>query len=186
MKYLVFGLGNPGEKYKNTRHNIGFRILNQFAFNHESEFSTERHADVAKLRLKGKQILLVKPNTFMNLSGKAVNYWMQKEKVGMDNILIVVDDIALPFNSIRMKPKGSDGGHNGLKDIIETLSSSKFPRLRFGVGSDFYKGSQSNYVLDCFTDEEEEMIDENISISVKMIYSFIVSGINQTMNDFNR
>ena len=186
MKYLVFGLGNPGEKYKNTRHNIGFRILNQFAFNHGSEFLTERYADVANLRLKGKQILLVKPNTFMNLSGKAVNYWMQQEKVGTDNILVIVDDIALPFNSIRMKPKGSDGGHNGLKDIITTLTSSKFPRLRFGVGSDFYKGSQSNYVLDCFTDEEEEIIDENISISVKMIYSFIVSGINQTMNDFNR
>ena len=186
MKYLVFGLGNPGEKYRKTRHNIGFRILNQFSLDHDSDFSSERHADIARIKLKGKQITLVKPNTFMNLSGKAVNYWMQKEKVDIDNILVAVDDIALPFNSIRMKPKGSDGGHNGLKDIIETIGSSKFTRLRFGVGSDFYKGSQSHYVLDSFTSEEEQKIHENISISVKMIISFIISGVNQTMNDFNR
>ena len=186
MKYLIIGLGNPGEKYEDTRHNIGFKVLDNLASLSNISFSTEKLADVATIKFKGRNLLLVKPNTFMNLSGKAVNYWMQKEKIPIENILVITDDIALPFGSIRMRAKGSDGGHNGLKSIIEFLSLSTFPRIKFGIGSDFLKGCQSNYVLGKWSDKEQGVLQERIDFTVKMIQSFSVIGVSRTMNDFNR
>ena len=186
MKYLIIGLGNPGEKYEDTRHNIGFKVLDNLASLSNISFSTDKLADVATIKFKGRNLLLVKPNTFMNLSGKAVNYWMQKEKIPIENILVITDDIALPFGSIRMRAKGSDGGHNGLKSIIESLSSSTFPRIKFGIGSDFLKGYQSNYVLGKWSDNEQGVLQERIDFTVKMIQSFSVIGVSRTMNDFNR
>ena len=186
MKYLIIGLGNPGEKYENSRHNIGFKVLDKIASLSNISFSTDKLADVALLKHKGRHLVLLKPNTFMNLSGKAVNYWMQKEKVSVDNILVVSDDIDLPFSTIRLRAKGSDGGHNGLKNIIEVLESTSFPRMRFGIGSEFSKGRQSDYVLGNWSDEETNLLDEKMESSVKIILSFTTIGINQTMNDFNR
>ena len=186
MKYLIIGLGNPGEKYENSRHNIGFKVLDRLASLSNISFSTDKLADVSVLKHKGRQIVLLKPNTFMNLSGKAVNYWMQKEKVSADNILVISDDISLPFSTIRVRAKGSDGGHNGLKDIIEFLHSTSFPRIKFGIGSEFNKGRQSDHVLGNWSDEETELLEERMDLAVKMILSFTTIGIDRTMNDFNR
>lgn len=186
MKYLIIGLGNPGEKYKNTRHNIGFRVLDKLASLSNISFSTDKLADVSSLKFKGRTLILIKPNTFMNLSGKAVNYWMQKEKIPIENILVITDDIALPFSTVRLRAKGSDGGHNGLKDIIATLSTTSFPRIKFGVGSEFAKGRQSDYVLGEWSDDEEIILQQRIEFVVKMIQSFSTIGISRTMNDFNR
>ena len=186
MKYLIIGLGNPGEKYENTRHNIGFKVLDKFASLSNISFSTDKLADVATTKFKGRKLVLVKPNTFMNLSGKAVNYWVQTEKIPVENILVVTDDISLPFGSIRMRAKGSDGGHNGLKSIIEVLSTCNFSRIKFGVGSEFSKGRQADYVLGKWLDEDEEVLTERIDFVVKMIQSFSTIGVSRTMNDFNR
>ena len=186
MKYLIIGLGNPGEKYENSRHNIGFKVLDKLASLSNISFSTDKLADVSVLKHKGRQLILLKPNTFMNLSGKAVNYWMQKEKVSADNILVVSDDISLPFSTLRLRSKGSDGGHNGLKDIIEVLQSTSFSRIKFGIGSEFNKGRQSDYVLGNWSDEETNLLEERMDLAVKMILSFTTIGINRTMNDFNR
>ena len=169
MKHLIIGLGNPGEKYKNTRHNIGFRVLDDLASLSNISFSNDKLADIASLKFKGRSLMLIKPNTFMNLSGKAVNYWMQKEKIPIENLLVITDDLALPFSTIRMRPKGSDGGHNGLKDIIKTLSTTSFPRIKFGVGSEFSKGRQSEYVLGEWSDDEEIILEERIDFVVKML-----------------
>lgn len=185
MKYLIVGLGNPGEKYKNTRHNIGFKILDNLASSLEVKFSINRYAEIAKTRFRGRTLVLIKPQTFMNLSGKAINFWMTKEKVSIENILVITDDIALPFQGIRMKVKGSDGGHNGLKDIIKVLGSSQFSRIKFGIGSDFNKGNQSDYVLENFTQEEQNLLERPISVASKMIISFILIGFERTMNIFN-
>ena len=186
MKYLIIGLGNPGAKYENTRHNIGFKVLDKLASLSNSSFSTDKYADVASVKFKGRTLVLIKPNTFMNLSGKAVNYWMQKEKISTENILVISDDISLPFSTIRLRSKGSDGGHNGLKDIINTLGSSAFPRIKFGVGSEFNKGKQSNYVLADWSEEESIVLEGKLEFIIKMIQSFSAIGINRTMNDFNR
>ena len=186
MKYLIIGLGNPGEKYENSRHNIGFKVLDKIAVLSNISFSPDKLADVSVLKHKGRHMVLIKPNTFMNLSGKAVNYWMQKEKVSADNILVVSDDISLPFSKMRLKSKGSDGGHNGLKNIIEVLQSTSFPRIKFGIGSEFNKGRQSDYVLGNWSDEETELLEEKMDLAVKMILSFTTIGIDRTMNDFNR
>ncbi len=186
MKYLIIGLGNPGAKYENTRHNIGFKVLDKLASLSNISFSTDKYADVASVKFKGRTLVLIKPNTFMNLSGKAVNYWMQKEKISTENILVISDDISLPFSTIRLRSKGSDGGHNGLKDIINTLGSSAFPRIKFGVGSEFNKGKQSNYVLADWSEEESIILEGKLEFIIKMIQSFSAIGINRTMNDFNR
>ena len=186
MKYLIIGLGNPGAKYENTRHNIGFKVLDKLASLSNISFSTDKYADVASVKFKGRTLVLIKPNTFMNLSGKAVNYWMQKEKISTENILVISDDISLPFSTIRLRSKGSDGGHNGLKDIIITLGSSAFPRIKFGVGSEFNKGKQSNYVLADWSEEESILLEGELEFIIKMIQSFSAIGINRTMNDFNR
>ena len=186
MKYLIIGLGNPGAKYENTRHNIGFKVLDKLASLSNISFSTDKYADVSSVKFKGRTLVLIKPNTFMNLSGKAVNYWMQKEKISTENILVISDDISLPFSTIRLRSKGSDGGHNGLKDIINTLGSSAFPRIKFGVGSEFNKGQQSNYVLADWSEEESILLEGKLEFIIKMIQSFSAIGINRTMNDFNR
>lgn len=185
MKYLIVGLGNPGAKYENTRHNIGFKVLDAFAKEFEGKFALDKQAEIAKVKFKGRSIVLAKPTTFMNLSGKAVNYWMQQEKIPMENILVITDDIALPFGKLRMKGKGSDGGHNGLKDIQATLNSAQYARLRFGVGNDFHKGRQADYVLGEWTAEENEQIEERINTSKEFIKGFTTIGLQRTMSNWN-
>jgi PTH1 family peptidyl-tRNA hydrolase len=185
MKYLVVGLGNPGEKYANTRHNIGFEVLDAFAKEREAKFETVKLGDLATAKWKGRTILLLKPSTFMNLSGKAVNYYLQKEKVPVERLLIVTDDLALTFGKLRMKGKGSDGGHNGLKHIQETLNTQKYARVRFGVGSDFNKGQQVDYVLGEWSEEEREVLKERIQTSTEFIKGFTTIGLQKTMSNWN-
>lgn len=184
-KVLIVGLGNVGEKYQNTRHNIGFQVVDALAKEKEATFETEKLGDIAKFRYKGKQFILLKPSTFMNLSGKAIKYWMQKENIALDNLLVVTDDLNIDFGTIRIKGKGSDGGHNGLKDTQEKLGTTKYPRFRFGVGSNFSKGRQVDYVLGTWSKDEESLLIERIPKSVDAILSFGVAGLANTMNSFN-
>jgi PTH1 family peptidyl-tRNA hydrolase len=186
MKFLIIGLGNIGDEYADTRHNIGFIVADAFAIALKSTFSTDRYASVAKGSLKGRQIVIIKPSTFMNLSGKAVRYWMQKEDVPLENTLIIVDDLALPLGGLRLRAKGSDGGHNGLISIIEYLESTDFARLRMGIGSDFAKGYQVDYVLGRWTKDEEKILLPEIDRAVEIIKNFILTGIERTMNFFNK
>lgn len=185
MKYLIAGLGNIGEEYANTRHNIGFIILNAMAMAFKVTFETGRYASFTKIRFKGKTFILIKPTTYMNLSGKAVKYWMNKEKIELPNLLVVVDDIALPTGTLRMKMRGGDGGHNGLISIIEHLESEEFPRLRVGIGDDFARGYQSDYVLGEWTKAEEQIMIPKVETAVGMIKSFGTIGIERTMTAFN-
>ncbi len=185
MKYLVVGLGNIGSEYHNTRHNIGFRILDAFAEASNISFSTERYGDVAHCRVKSAQLTLLKPSTYMNLSGNAVAFWLQHEKLTVENLLIIVDDIALPFGAIRIKPQGSDAGHNGLKNIAEMLRTTAYPRLRFGIGGDFPRGCQIDYVLGDFSPEENEALPPRIALAVDAIKAFCLSGIQFAMNNYN-
>jgi PTH1 family peptidyl-tRNA hydrolase len=184
-KYLIVGLGNFGEKYKNTRHNIGFKILDALAEQENLSFETQRLADVCSFRLKGKTLILIKPNTYMNLSGKAVLYWLNQEKIPLNNLLVVTDDLNLPFGNIRLKTKGSDGGHNGLKDIQEKLNTTNYNRFRFGISDAFSKGRQVDYVLGEWTAEEAEQMKERIELSLNLIKSFVLEGVNNAMNKFN-
>lgn len=184
-KYLIVGLGNIGEKYQNTRHNIGFKILDFFASKETLVFETVKLADRANYKLKGRSFIFLKPNTYMNLSGKAVKYWLEKEKISLENLLIITDDLNLPFGTLRLKTKGSDGGHNGLKDIQEKLNTTKYNRFRFGISDDFGKGRQVDYVLGEWTAEENEKLEERLNKSVEVIKSFGLSGMNNTMNGFN-
>ena len=184
-KYLIVGLGNIGEKYQNTRNNIGFKILDEVAKEYNVSFETDKLGDVTSFRFKGRTFVLLKPSTFMNLSGKAVKYWMQKEKISVDNLLIVTDDLNINFGTIRVKVKGSDGGHNGLKDIQEKLTTNKYPRFRFGVGSNYSKGRQVDYVLGEWTSDEESQLIERLPKSVEVITSFGTAGLANTMNNFN-
>lgn len=185
MKYLIAGLGNIGSEYENTRHNIGFTVLDAFAKASNIFFSQDRHAFVTECKFKGRTIVLIKPTTYMNLSGKAVNYWLQEHKIPVENLLVVTDDLALPFGKIRIRPSGSDGGHNGLKDIIATLGHQNFARLRFGIGSEFGKGQQSNYVLGKWDSEEEKNLIPRIELCGEIIKGFTTAGLQRTMNDFN-
>lgn len=185
MKYLIVGLGNIGEEYSNTRHNIGFIILDALANNLEVRFGSGRYSNYVEAKFRGRNLILVKPTTYMNLSGKAVNYWIKQENIPIENVLIIVDDIALPLGTIRMKSKGSDGGHNGLISIIESIGSNQFPRLRFGIGNNFAKGYQVDYVLGKWTKSEEKELLPKIETSVDIIKSFIMSGIDFTMNTYN-
>ncbi len=184
-KFLIAGLGNIGDEYTNTRHNIGFRVLDSLAKKEEIAFRTDRLAAVAEYKFKGKIFILIKPSTFMNLSGKAINYWMQAEKIHLENVLVITDDLALPFGSLRMKTKGSDGGHNGLKSIQETLNNTEYTRLRFGIGSEFSKGRQVDYVLGTWTPEEEAALSPRIDMAVEIIKSFGTIGASRTMSLFN-
>ncbi len=185
MKFLIVGLGNPGEKYQNTRHNIGFKVVDELAKQLGGTFKTDKHADVCEVKFKGRVLVLVKPNTFMNLSGKAVNYWLQTEKITPENLVVITDDIALPFGKLRMKAKGSDGGHNGLKDIQAVLKTNVYPRLRFGVGNDFYPGQQADYVLGEWSKEETLDLPERIDTATEFIKSFSTIGIAMTMTNWN-
>ena len=185
MKYLIIGLGNPGAEYENTRHNIGFKVLDKLASLSNISFSADKLADIADIKFKGRKLVLIKPTTFMNLSGKAVNYWLQQSKVSIDNILVITDDISLPFGVLRLRKKGSDGGHNGLKDIQNVMDSVKYPRLRFGVGNDFPRGRQADYVLGNFTDDDYQTMDDRIDLAIKIIQGFSTIGIDRTMSDFN-
>ncbi len=185
MKYLIVGLGNPGLEYENTRHNIGFRVLDKLVSLSNTSFLSDKYADICEIAFKGRTLILIKPSTFMNLSGKAVRYWMQKMKIRQENLLVVTDDIALPFGVLRLRKKGSDGGHNGLKNIQDLLDSITYCRLRFGVGNDFPRGCQADYVLSDFTNLEYQIMDERIEIAIKMIQGFATIGIDRTMSDLN-
>lgn len=185
MKYLIAGLGNIGDEYQNTRHNIGFKVLDELAGSSNLVFKQEKLAFVAEFKHKARTFILIKPTTYMNLSGKAVAYWMQAEKIQINKLLVVTDDIALPFGKIRIKGKGSDGGHNGLKSINEALSTNHYARLRFGVGDDFPKGRQAEYVLSEWNTEERQLLDERIALAVEAIKSFGSIGLTYTMNEFN-
>ncbi len=185
MKYLVVGLGNIGYEYANTRHNIGFKVLDALAEASNISFTSQRYGDVAELKHKGRAITLLKPSTYMNLSGKAVRYWMEALKIPIENILIISDDIAIPYGTFRMRQKGSHGGHNGLRNITELLGTDQYPRIRFGVGGDFAKGHQVEYVLGEWGDEELEAMPERLTQFGKAILSFATAGTSLTMNTFN-
>lgn len=185
-KFLIIGLGNIGDEYANTRHNIGFDILDALAKEHDLKFKADRLADVAELKYKGKQLILIKPTTYMNLSGKAMNYWLQAEKISVENSLVLVDELALPFGKIRIGPKGSDGGHNGLKNIQETLNTTNYPRMRFGISNEFGKGNQVNYVLGKWSNEEKQSLNERITIACNAIKAFSFVGLQRCMNDYNK
>jgi PTH1 family peptidyl-tRNA hydrolase len=184
-KFLIVGLGNIGAEYVNTRHNIGFKVLDYFANQESISFQTQKLGDVTEFKIKGRTVILLKPNTFMNLSGKAVKYWMEKEKIEKNNLLIITDDLNLSFGSIRIKTKGSDGGHNGLKNIQLLLNSTEYPRFRFGISDAFKKGKQVDYVLGEWSTEEKEAMKERLSISSEIIKSFVLAGLNTTMNAYN-
>lgn len=186
MKYLIAGLGNIGSEYEYTRHNIGFRVLDALAKASNLVFRTDRYGDVAELKLKGRTLILLKPSTYMNLSGNAVRYWLQKENIPVENLLVVVDDLALDFGSLRLKAKGSDAGHNGLKSIQEVLGTQNYARLRFGIGNDYPKGLQVNYVLGNFYKEETDLLPERLEMSAEIIKSFCLAGIQNTMNQYNK
>ena len=185
MKYLIVGLGNIGTEYENTRHNIGFKVLDALANASSTCFKTDRLGDIANVKFKGRTFILLKPNTYMNLSGKAVNYWMQQEKISLLNTLIITDDLALPFGKVRMRGKGSDGGHNGLKHINQVLGRNDYARIRFGVGNEFEKGRQVDYVLGSWTNEEEEKLPERMDLVKEMIFGFATIGLNRTMSSYN-
>jgi len=184
-KYLIVGLGNIGEKYANTRHNIGFKVLDAFAEQENLIFETQKLGDLATFKLKGKTLIFLKPSTYMNLSGKSVLYWLTKEKIPLENLLVITDDLNLPFGNIRLKTKGSDGGHNGLKDIQETLKTTNYNRFRFGISDAFSKGRQVDYVLGEWSTEESEKLKERLETSIKLIKSFVLEGINIAMNTYN-
>ena len=183
-KYLIVGLGNIGLNYANTRHNIGFDILNYVARNHKCIFSNKKYGDIAELKLKGKIIYLLKPSTFMNLSGKAISYYLNHLKISSPNLLVISDDLNLDFGNIRLRKKGSHGGHNGHKNIIEILKTSNYCRLRFGIGKNFHKGEQVKYVLSKWSEKEELELEEKLDLCSKIIINFVLSGLDYTMNHF--
>ncbi len=186
MKYLIVGLGNIGDEYADTRHNIGFIAADALALDFKSAFTVGRLASVARMSLKGRTLVVIKPSTYMNLSGKSVRYWMQKEDIPKENLLVMVDDLALPLGTLRLKQKGSDGGHNGLISIIETIETSEFSRLRIGIGSDFAKGYQVDYVLGRWTADETKALIPRIETTVELVKSFVLIGAERTMNGFNK
>ena len=185
MKYLITGLGNIGAEYAHTRHNIGFDILDAMAEEKGLTFEDKRYGAVTTYKFKGRSFILLKPNTYVNLSGRAVNYWLQKEKIPLSNLLVVVDDLALPFGTLRLKPKGGDAGHNGLKSIQSSLGTTNYARLRFGIGNNFNRGQQVDYVLGTWDNEEKAVLPEKIDRAIQMIKSFGTIGTAQTMNQFN-
>jgi peptidyl-tRNA hydrolase, PTH1 family len=184
-KFLIVGLGNLGPEYVNTRHNIGFKALDFLARKEGLDFQTVKLGALAEYKIKGRTLLLLKPNTYMNLSGKAVQYWMEKEKIEKENILIITDDLNLSFGTIRIKPKGTDGGHNGLKSIQQTLNTSEYPRFRFGISDEFKKGKQVDYVLGNWDIEEQEKLPERLEVASQAIVSFALAGLELTMTSFN-
>ena len=186
MKFLIAGLGNIGDEYAGTRHNIGFRAVDRFAEAHNALWQDARYGFVARCRIKSAEILLLKPSTYMNLSGTAVRYWLQKENIPVDNLLVIVDDLALPFGTLRLRGKGSDGGHNGLKNIESCLMTQQYARLRCGIGADFVHGAQISYVLGGWTEEEERLLPERLDVIAEIIPSFCLQGLERTMNKYNK
>jgi PTH1 family peptidyl-tRNA hydrolase len=186
MKYLIVGLGNIGEGYKDTRHNIGFTVLDAMALASNTSFTDKRYGAICDIRYKGRDLILLKPSTFMNLSGNAVSYWLKKENIPLENMLVIVDDIALPLGSIRMRPKGSDGGHNGLAHISTTLATNEYPRIRVGIGNSFHKGAQVDFVLGKWDPDEKNFMEGRTSIVIDMIKSFAFAGVELTMTAFNK
>lgn len=186
MKFLIAGLGNPGSEYALTRHNIGFLIADALVQHAGASFIASRYAWHAQIKHRGKTLHVIKPSTYMNLSGNAVNYYLQSENILPENLMVATDDIALPFGTIRIRSKGSDGGHNGLNSIIETIQTTAFPRLRFGIGSEFTKGRQADYVLSPFNESEMQVLSERIKICTEAIHCFVSAGITHAMNDFNK
>ena len=186
MKYLIVGLGNIGAEYANTRHNIGFKVVDAFAEASTSLFKANKYGDVCEIKHRGRTFVLLKPNTYMNLSGKAVRYWMDQTKVTLENVLVITDDLALPVGKIRIRKKGSDGGHNGLKSINEVLASQDYPRMRFGVGDDFSKGQQVDYVLGEWTSEEANIIEPQVKKAVEAIKAFGTMNLSLVMTNFNK
>lgn len=184
MKYLIVGLGNVGSEYVNTRHNIGFMVLDAFAKASNAVFEDKRYGAVAKVKLKNKSLLLLKPSTFVNLSGNAVRYWLQKEKIENSNLLVILDDLSLPFGTLRLKPKGGDAGHNGLKNI-QSLIGANYPRLRVGIGNNFPQGRQVDYVLDKFSEDEMQVLSSRIDIALDIVRAFCLAGIDVAMNEYN-
>lgn len=184
-KYLIVGLGNIGAEYVNTRHNIGFKIVDFLANKHETTFESVKFGAMSQVKIKGRTLLLLKPNTYMNLSGKAVQYWLEKENIPIENLLVVTDDLNLSFGTIRIKAKGSDGGHNGLKNIQTLLQTTNYPRFRFGISDEFKKGQQIDYVLGEWTEEEKAALKERLEVSSEILTSFALAGLNNTMNTFN-
>jgi len=185
MKYLIIGLGNKGEEYTETRHNIGFKVAEKIAETIEAPFKSANFGWLADGKYKGRRVLILKPDTYMNLSGKAIKFWVQKENIPLENIMVITDDLALPFGTLRMKMKGSDAGHNGLKSIQEELQTQNYPRLRFGISAEFAEGKQVDYVLGVWNDEEKEKLPERIEKSSKACLSFVFAGIQNTMSAFN-
>lgn len=186
MKYLIVGLGNPGSEYDDTRHNVGFEALDNLAKRFRVKFTPDSHGELCEFKHKGRTFVLLKPNTFMNLSGKAVRYWLQKKKIQRENLLVVLDDLNLDLGTIRLRPKGSDGGHNGLKNIDQLLGDNKYARLRVGIGDDFKKGKQVNFVLGKWTDKEWESLVNVLTDTADCVLSFGTIGISRTMNEFNK
>jgi PTH1 family peptidyl-tRNA hydrolase len=186
MKYLIVGLGNIGYEYDATRHNIGFDVADAFVIKHGGKFEQDRLAFVANVKWKGKQFVVIKPTTYMNLSGKALKYWMDKEKIALENVLVIVDDLALPLEALRLRPSGSDAGHNGLRDIQATLGTTNYPRLRFGIGNNFPKGKQVDFVLGKWRPDEMPIIHEKVLTSIDIIESFAAMGMARTMNTYNK
>ncbi|MBS1547666.1 MAG: aminoacyl-tRNA hydrolase [Bacteroidetes bacterium] len=186
MKFLIVGLGNPGLEYEGTRHNIGFQALDALAANFEARFNADRYADTAQFRHKGRTFILIKPQTFMNLSGKAVRYWLEQERLSPEQLLVVADDLALPFGKVRLRAAGGAGGHNGLTNIIELIGTEGFPRLRFGIGNDFAKGRQSEFVLGRWSGEEQKELPDRIEQVGKAVLQFGLLGISDAMNHFNK
>ena len=186
MKYLIVGLGNIGDGYKDTRHNIGFTILDAMASASNIFFSDKRYGSVCTIKYKGRDLFLLKPSTFVNLSGNAVDYWLKKEKIPLQNLLVIVDDLALPLGSIRMRSKGSDGGHNGLAHITQVLSTNEYARIRIGIGNNFKKGAQRDYVLGVWNKDEKKLMEERSSMVEEMIKSFAFVGCELTMTAYNK
>jgi PTH1 family peptidyl-tRNA hydrolase len=185
VKYLIVGLGNIGPEYAGTRHNAGFMMVDALAGSARITFESKRYGDVGRLGLKGRMLILLKPSTYVNLSGRAVHYWLKKEKIPLENLLVVLDDIALPFGILRLRSRGGDGGHNGLIHINQILGTQNYARLRFGIGSEFSQGTQVNHVLGIFTEEEKEQLPARLKLAGDVIRNFVLLGIERTMNNFN-
>ena len=185
MKYLMVGLGNPGAEYEETRHNIGFKVVDSLAQRLSGSFETSRLGEVSTVRFKGRHIVLLKPSTFMNLSGKAVRYWMDAEKIPLERVVVITDDLNLPFGTLRLRAKGSDGGHNGLKDLQQVLGTTTYPRLRFGIGAEFGKGQQVDYVLGKWSAEEQERMDERLTKACDAVLNITTAGLARAMNAYN-
>lgn len=185
MKFLIAGLGNIGSEYEHTRHNIGFDVVMAFVLKHGAQLKQDRLAYTAEFRWKGRSFVCICPTTYMNLSGKALKYWMDKEKIALENILVIVDELALPLSKIRLRPGGSDAGHNGLKSIQESLGTNQYPRLRFGIGNNYPKGAQADFVLSKWTREEEAVVKKKIELSVEVIEAFATVGLQASMTKYN-